>query len=102
MIGNMEQDKRLVELTGMLTMVEKMESIDKIIISCNQLKNGNELRKVLSEIKNELAEKLIFYYNKQQNTCETKEKAPTSDSNTKVDDRIEKLKRVSRVKKTKK
>ena len=52
------------ELFKMLDMASKLTDIDRLILSCGTLNNGGKLRRILGKLKNELAEHIIEYYDK--------------------------------------
>jgi hypothetical protein len=75
MIGELKNfnDKKLQDLLEFLTVAEKITTIDKLIASCNLLPNGVKLRKVLSGLKVEIADKLIEYYTNYMEKIDKKE-----------------------------
>ena len=72
-------------------MGSKLEDIDRIMISCKTLQNGDELRMILSKLKKELAQHIIDYY--KENCIDEKPQDSTEQPKDSTEQSIEILKK---------
>ena len=80
------------ELKELMDLIDKIDRIDRIKLSCNLLKNWHELNIILSNIKEELANKIIVYYNENLNYEKIVKKGSQEDKKKAVNNKISKLK----------